>query len=275
MNALTYLNQMNDGFGAQYQRIVGIFALTRRFGLNYHHSPPEKIEHGVAVEDSERFLNLAAASVGGHEHCVDLARFDPARITGDRTLYRVCLPYDVLDKQPEIYEEAAEELRRLYHRAPKPELTFVPGKVNVAVNVRRGDVIRMPERFLPNDVYRRAMKVVAKRHGRRNCVFHIFSDSSTDLPSFGMTRFCGGWDALVQFHHLVMSDVLIMSRSSFSYLAGIYNPKSVYYHPFWHAPLPRWNVLSYETSGERIRSSIQGKLTGLRSRLARLVRLVR
>jgi hypothetical protein len=42
---------------------------------------------------------------------------------------------------------------------------------------------------------------------------------------------------------LATADILITSKSSFSYLAGILNVRGkVLYHPFWHYPLPDWIV---------------------------------
>ena len=46
--------------------------------------------------------------------------------------------------------------------------------------------------------------------------------------------------APVVWAHLMRASVLIMSRSSFSVLAGIANPKCVVYHDMWVPKLPWW-----------------------------------
>ena len=43
-----------------------------------------------------------------------------------------------------------------------------------------------------------------------------------------------------KFHHLVNANVLVLAKSSFSYLAGLYNQNIVYYIDFWHTPMPNW-----------------------------------
>ena len=45
------------------------------------------------------------------------------------------------------------------------------------------------------------------------------------------------------FHELVTSKILVMSKSSFSYSAGILSNGIVYYIPFWHKPLDHWKIL--------------------------------
>jgi len=47
-------------------------------------------------------------------------------------------------------------------------------------------------------------------------------------------------DVFYTLHHLINADVLVIAKSSFSYLAGIYNQKTVMYFPFYHSPLKNW-----------------------------------
>ena len=42
------------------------------------------------------------------------------------------------------------------------------------------------------------------------------------------------------FTAMVLADILVTSRSSFSYTAAILSEGIVYYMPFWHPPLPGW-----------------------------------
>jgi len=42
---------------------------------------------------------------------------------------------------------------------------------------------------------------------------------------------------------MATADALVMSRSSYSYVAAILNANGiVVYHPFWHSPLKEWLV---------------------------------
>ena len=43
MLILSYLNGHNDGFGAQYQRILGIYCICKKYNLLYYHTPLDDI----------------------------------------------------------------------------------------------------------------------------------------------------------------------------------------------------------------------------------------
>ena len=50
-------------------------------------------------------------------------------------------------------------------------------------------------------------------------------------------------DVTTTFIGLVGSDILVMSASSFSYIAAILTDAEVYYLPFWHKPKKEWIIL--------------------------------
>lgn len=58
-------------------------------------------------------------------------------------------------------------------------------------------------------------------------------------------RIVRGGDPLLAIRDMANSDILIMSRSSFSYVAGILNEGRNVYCPssFWHKPLPGWKIV--------------------------------
>ena len=54
---------------------------------------------------------------------------------------------------------------------------------------------------------------------------------------------------MTSIERLATADILVMSKSSFSYLAAILNVEGiVLYHPFWHCPPDSWLVT--KPSGE-------------------------
>jgi len=44
------------------------------------------------------------------------------------------------------------------------------------------------------------------------------------------------------FTGLVAAEILVTSRSSFSYSAAILSDGEIYYQPFWHPPGEKWIV---------------------------------
>ena len=63
---------------------------------------------------------------------------------------------------------------------------------------------------------------------------------------------------------LATADILVMSKSSFSYLAAILNVTGiVLYHPFWHYPLADWLVT--KQNGDFAMAQFEKQLQRLRS----------
>jgi hypothetical protein len=71
-------------------------------------------------------------------------------------------------------------------------------------------------------------------------------DLSKRFSSLGIEpRILRGGDPLSVIQEMANSDILIMSRSSFSYVAGILNASQNVYNPstFWHKPLTNWHIM--------------------------------
>ena len=275
---LTYDTEgVQDGAGAQYQRVVALLALSRRLALGFEPARIDAISNQgylaaktrrhdpLYAEKWRRFLNLG----GGADTDPVPATWDlvlcprvllpehleeAGRVPQSRVLVRTVLPYKIVDQAPEMYELIQEELRSWYASSPKPALYFQPEMLNVAVHVRRGDLMRGPHRsrVIPNARYVRAMSEVRALFPNRAVAFHIYSEGDERAGRKEFAEFLRISDAALHlnedvfstFHHLVSADVLILSRSSFSYLAGIYSRGRVLYFPFMHPPLPKWLRLS-------------------------------
>ena len=54
MLILTYIGG-NDGFGAQFERIIGIYAIARHLGIAYHHTPISRIDNMGIISLQSRF----------------------------------------------------------------------------------------------------------------------------------------------------------------------------------------------------------------------------
>ena len=68
-----------------------------------------------------------------------------------------------------------------------------------------------------------------------------------------LRKFVNG-DPIEALEAMATADLLMMSRSSFSYVAAILNEEGiVIYHPFWHSPLPEWIVASENETADETR----------------------
>jgi hypothetical protein len=91
--------------------------------------------------------------------------------------------------------------------------------------------------------------------------------SQSDVCDFdvlpNLRRFVNG-DPVESFARMARADVLVISKSSFSYLAGLINKSSiVVYHPFEHPCLPGW--LLADASGHLDQRKLKRQLDRLQA----------
>jgi hypothetical protein len=181
-----------DGAGAQLQRILGIFALSRAIGARYLHTPVRTISYlGVAGSvdaDSADVLagldalaplksDAGAQEMASRSRIVNVESFDVEAMQSEAgtsarpTLFRVLFPYKHLETNPELWQALKSAL-------PRP---VVPtgGPVKIALHVRRGDLHFLArDRLLPNEYYiaivnqlRRVLEELGLEH-----VLELFSE---------------------------------------------------------------------------------------------------
>ncbi len=164
--------------------------------------------------------------------------------------------YDVMDVLKVKFRSA--------HANDHDMLTYEPSHFNVAIHVRRGDIMADPAnenlamRFLSNDYYEKVLQQVVNRFTQlQDKPVHIYFFSQgkvSDYPEFlhyDNIHWCLDMDAQNSFLHMVHADLLITSRSSFSYKPALMNNGiKVCPREFWH-PYPDtddWNLC--ENNGE-------------------------
>lgn len=135
------------------------------------------------------------------------------------------------------------------------------GRLNVAVHIRRGDIVAMKsrgqgnwqQRFVEADWFARVMLHVLEEHRDQRPLFHLYSQGQpeefVDLARDFDLRLhldAGEQECLL---NMSRADIVIMSPSGFSYLAAILSEGSkIARVPWWHH-LPRgadWTLLPNE-----------------------------
>jgi len=124
--------------------------------------------------------------------------------------------------------------------------------LNVAIHIRRlGSFEARLNRFregthnVPLENYVAVMSRIRNDYPGRHIRFHIYSqgveDDFRELVSEN-TVFHLNEKVIDTFNDLVFADVLVTTRSSFSYTAALLNSKDIYYLPFWHPPRAHWKT---------------------------------
>lgn len=178
---------------------------------------------------------------------------------------QICHPHGIADRFPDCYEVCKQV---------SPFTRGAGRRLRVALHVRRGEqsVISSP-RLLPNSYFIDLGQKVARTldglgvdytfelhtevpqaeftvqpgdHGIRNRIEApvTVTPAMSRLEDFGVLPnlvHCINERTVDCLRSLATADVLVMSRSSFSYVAAILNRGGIaMYHPFWHQPLSSW-----------------------------------
>jgi len=246
-----------DGVGSQMQGIISTILYARSKNYIYVHTPPASIQHaqGDAKEWAAKWDKLFGfgEEASSHQDCPWRNNFRLANIENGLSFFAlntVWHCHDFADKCPDLYEEILPRYRRRYlSNAFEMGLESYSGTRTIAVHIRRGDVDEKSEepdikkRVTTNDRIAKTISSISARFPDHRIIICSVGNeedfgSVSDLP----VEWCLNADTFQTFHLLATCSVLIMAKSSFSYLAGLFNPNVVFYEPFWHARLSRWEI---------------------------------
>lgn len=145
-----------------------------------------------------------------------------------------------------------EEIGNKFFNAParkKDKLIYDDKYYNVAMHIRRQVVIdskviveneeQRAKRWTGNEYYEEVLKTLVKLNVGEPIRIHVFSTGKPEefesFKKYGDVRICSDLDEYESFVHLVFADLLVTSKSSFSYKPALMS-KGVKVCPdgFWH-----------------------------------------
>lgn len=159
-----------------------------------------------------------------------------------------------LHQHPKIaigWQKTLEKIQRNYNRSRDDTPHFTSNAINIAVHIRRGDSINTKRRFVGHSYFAKVLdqiisKIEKSNHGTQDDVCYqyaiqIYSEGSIDdfceFRKYKNLTLRINDDHFNTLHHMVCADVLIMSKSTFSYLPALLNSKgTIIYNPFWLLP---------------------------------------
>jgi len=249
----------HDGGGAQTAARISTMILAGLKGMTYAHTPLADVEHappGMSDQEWgarwEDFFNLGHGEVTATEiesrGYPQVVVAKPHRfLPRSRRLHVVAHCHKFTDHHPEAWAAIAPRLREKYALTPKPQLAgYDDGRIHIAVHLRRGDVAatgKHAQWFTPDEVVLARLRRVLAAIGPDRVSLRLFSQGRpedfrafTDLGA----RLHLDDDVFETFHHFVRSDVLLIAKSTFSYLGAVIGGKVCIAEPFWHPELPGW-----------------------------------
>ncbi len=288
-----------EGAGSRALMTMFTIGFCRRYGLEYRHTPFSGLNHAVGDQRAwdegwERFFNLGEGELPSSE--VEGESFDLFELTfmegpGGRDLTQYLHP-PVPSERAQYYTDirriADEELRaaqrelfvetiraqlpefRARYRRNKPLAGQQP--FTIAVHIRRGDV--GPDRqdmWTGLDSFARTLRTVTAQLEQRGVAYRLLVFSQGKDADFAalhdhapdLRLDTDPFDALAQ---LAAADVLVMSKSCFSYVAALLGEPVAIFEDCDFPAFPGW--IMRDEAGALDEAALSGQLD---ARLARKV----
>ncbi len=240
----------SDGFGGQLHGQVSCLLMSKMLpNYTYAHSPLQKIEHmDSSGEDWEKIRQIEAFVNLGYDEI--LISEVPSDEEVDTRVY--CHEYTEANLQ--LYDLLKGELLRKFaanKRLMKAGRKVTGGfKVEVHVHIRRGDVDPQSRRYMSMGTYHDILTAIRKGLEVHEISMDVHVHSEGDQADFH--RMVDDFDAVLHldedvlqtWYAMAQAQVLVLSQSSLSYTAGLYNQGVVVFSEprFMHGPVPSWFV---------------------------------
>ncbi len=268
----TYITNASkfDGGGSQVHQTLSVQAFCKAFGVPYAHTPFAAMAHTPdQVERWEKRFDLGRGLT--HVSSLDcsvvrLRDFLQAPWAWQKPCILSGLNiHPFINSNPTTYDLVRDRAIALYGGR---EPAYSGAALRVAVHVRRGDVESGNWRFTRNAEI--ARRIVQLRRATSGCGVStevtVFSQGvPDDFPEFldldVELRLEG--DPLEALNCMIHADILMMAKSSLSYVAGLLNRKGlVIYEPYWHAPLPGWifGIWDNDAGASKLREGVLGRV---------------
>ena len=257
-----------DGMGAQVQAIYSAMLYANAVGVKYCHTPIHSVEHNYNNTENfntqvEDFYSLSLGEQNADDFytsstTIYLDNFswrtivDTAKYLlgiGNSFLFVKSHFHNYANLHTHQFTDIKARLRNKYYHN-KQQTNHNNEILQVIFHVRRGDVSATAnnERFTSNsEIYD---KIIALREmldkQQLSYSISIYSQGNKNdfdnLDTVAQLHLNG--DVFSDFSDLVNADILVTSKSAYSYAAAILSNAIIIYEPFYHKKLPDWILYS-------------------------------
>lgn len=258
INYFTAIPNPGAGIGHQMANWIAGYWFAKQFQLQFAHIP-------FSSPDWEKFLSFGTNEVktsllieDGYK-AVKIPLFDENNSKQVEQIKKIISSYQdkkvvFVAEQDQFYHDQfgiQKDLQQKFYDAPiraKQHLVYSNDFYNIAIHVRRGDITigqlnknpNLLMRWQDNDYFVNTLKNVLKTiEFKKPWKIFLFSQGKRDdfqeFEQFENVEFCLDMGAQESFLHMVYADILITSKSSFSYKPALLN-KGLIFSPknFWH-----------------------------------------
>lgn len=229
--------ERNDGFGAQYQTIIFSILYCELENLKFAYRPFTKMEHNY--DSDPFFLSKKEELINIKNNFINYNEISESEII-KRDLSSI---YQKVENNLDrcLSMNSFLKIKNLFYENKKID-SSIDGKI-VSIHIRRPNKYDIGSYGYTDDEY--FLNSINEIKNKFSDIKKIKIYSQGNLEDF--KNFVGND---IEFHlnepiektfiDLVTSDILVMSKGSFSYCAGLLCDGIVYYLPFWHKPKKTW-----------------------------------
>ena len=257
-NYYTAIPNPGAGIGHQISNWIAGYWFAKQFGLQFAHVPfsSDSWENFFGFGEDE--LTLAGLLAKGYKK-VKLPLFDENNPVAFDLQKRIMQSYSgqkvvFVAEQDQFYQDqfgVIADIQQKFYASKAREneqLQFATDYFNIAIHIRRGDIVlglenqnsNLQFRWQDNSYFEKVLtQVIANAKTSKPIAIYLFSQGNKkdflEFEKFSNLHFCMNWTAHDSFLHMVFSDVLITSKSSFSYKPALLS-KGIKICPkdFWH-----------------------------------------
>jgi len=260
-SSLSYFTAMPNsgaGIGHQMANWISGYWFAKQFGVAFAHSPfsSSKWDTFLGFGENERTLNNLVKNENFKK--VKLPLFEEDDIIQVSLILKIIKSYSnekvvFVCEQDQSYRDQygiISEIQEKFYNAPirkEDKLLYDRNEFNLAIHVRRGDIVvgqnkieNHTMRWLTNDYFVNVLQnTLDFIKTEKKVTIYLFSQGKKDdfvvFKQFSNLKYCLDMNAMDSFLHMVYADVLITSKSSFSYKPALLN-KGIKIVPenFWH-----------------------------------------
>jgi hypothetical protein len=231
-----------DGFGAQYQKIIETYIFCKIHNLNFAYDKFDTVEHNY--KNDPEYNNNLENLINLKNNIINLN----VGMNHKRINFHTILPYCEANIDKCCENEHLELIKKCFWEN-KNKNFFNNDKFNVAIQIRRENIhdkgLAGERATTPNKYYLNIMNSIRDKYKDKNILFHIYSQGEIknfiDLSAPDVYYHLNE-NIFDTFIGMVAANVLVISPSSFSYVAALISDGEIYYKKFWHNPRKNWIV---------------------------------
>jgi len=273
LNYFTAIPRQDAGIGHQMANWIAGFWYAKQLGLKFVHFPfyPLKWDEFLGFGANEVLLSQIVKKE--NYVAIKLPKFNEENykeVTRTKNIIKTYQHKKIIffAEQDQFYFNQfgnMQELQEKFYAAPirkKEKLIYNPEYTNIAIHVRRGDIVAWQKkrsnnenlRWQDNDYFVNTL-VNALTSLIKNKPYKIYLFSQGEIEDFKEferfenLNYCLDMNAQDSFLHMVYADILITSKSSFSYKPALLNKGTIISpQKFWHGypSIERWILTDEE-----------------------------